>query len=54
MNSKAKIPDRTLGGTFHYDEQGNFVEHIPPSKPRDAKPAPEEAAAAKPAKKGKE
>lgn len=32
MNAKAKIPDRTNGGTFIYDKDGAFVEHVPPTK----------------------
>ncbi|MEO5626925.1 MAG: hypothetical protein ABIQ70_13030 [Dokdonella sp.] len=34
--AKPEIPSRSLGGTFHFDKDGNFVEHIPPTKPRDA------------------
>ena len=25
--------NHSMGGTFHYDEKGNFVKHEPPTKP---------------------
>lgn len=39
--------NHSMGGTFHYDEKGNFVEHEPPTKPRP--PVAREAAASEPA-----
>lgn len=42
MSDKPVIPDKSAGGTFHYDAQGNFVEHKPPTKP--AQKTPSEAA----------
>jgi len=60
VNSKVKEPDKSVGGTFKYDKEGNFVEHEPTTKTR-AQAAAETAAAekaaadaeSKPGKRGK-
>jgi len=41
-------PDKSVGGTFHYDAQGHFVRHDPPTAPAAAA-LPEPEAPASPA-----
>lgn len=33
-------PDKSVGGTFHYDKRGAFVRHEPPTQPHTEHPAP--------------
>lgn len=41
-------PDKSAGGTFTYDAEGNFVSHEPPTKPVEAVRVAAETAARKP------
>lgn len=56
MNTN-KEPDKSVGGTFHYDKDGNFERHEPTTKPRPPLAQPTDAAAqadeSKTAKRGK-
>lgn len=45
MNSKAKEIDKSVGGSFFYDKDGNFERHEPTTKTK-AQHAAETAAAA--------
>ncbi len=33
------MPDRSLGGTFHFDADGNFLHHDAPTRPAGTPPA---------------
>lgn len=44
-----KTPDKSLGGTFLYDEDGKFIRHIPSTRlPTDAPAEPTPADDVKP------